>query len=56
MRRLKRVQIKGVHISVHPDFYNNIEIERRRFMKKMGLTNLSTKAFTGILARKIIRK
>jgi len=43
---------KGIVTYVDVDFYKKIENQRKKYMKKYGLQNLSTKAFTGILARK----
>ena len=37
---------------VEPNFYEKIEEERRKYMKKHGLNKLTTKAFTGILVNK----
>ena len=42
----------SVSMSVDVSFYNKIEKDRRIFMKKLGLTNLSTRAFTKVLSNK----
>ena len=47
---------KPKHITINRRFYDSIERERKKFMKKEGLTRLSTTAFTGILEAKIIRR
>ena len=46
---------KSKHIRVHPEFYKRIERERSNFMKKNGLSKLTTAAFTGILETKLIK-
>lgn len=45
-------RVKGIAIKVHPDFYNKIERERKKFMKKRKLDKLTTVAFTGVLGNK----
>lgn len=40
---------KCVSMKVHPRLYEQIEKERREFMKKNNLDRLSTVAFTGLM-------
>ncbi|MBD3252884.1 hypothetical protein GF386_04080 [Candidatus Pacearchaeota archaeon] len=43
---------KGVNMTVHPEFYDKIEKERRKFMEKHRLNRLTTKAFTKVLNKR----
>lgn len=47
---------KAKTIRVDPKFYDKIERARQRFMKKRGLTRLTTVAFTGVLETKLIQR
>ena len=44
----------GINIRVDQNFYDKIERERRKFMKKHKLTKLSTTAFTGVLVKRLV--
>jgi len=43
---------RGISIKVDSTFYDKIERERIAFMKKHKLLKLTTKAFTGVLAKR----
>lgn len=49
MRRIYDKKLKPVHILVHPDFYNKMELERKKLERKRR-TNLTNFEFTKTLA------
>ena len=51
-----RIKTKGVSMKVHPKLYEQIEKQRREFMKKNNLDRLSTVAFTGLIKTNYVKK
>lgn len=46
------MKVRKVSLAVDLSFYKRIEKEKQKFIKENKLDNLSTRAFTGILANK----
>ena len=47
---------KSISMKVHPKLYDQIEKQRREFMKKNNLDRLSTVAFTGLISTNYDKK
>jgi hypothetical protein len=50
MRRLFSKSVKPVHIFVHPDFYNRLELEKKKYEKESS-KSISKMEFSEILSK-----